>query len=259
MVAREHRAWLEHTATDTRPCAGPLPRAGRRTPTGAGNRRGAAPLYGARALGARETARLDEALRLRQAVFVHELSWVPDGRNGRERDRCDGIARHFAVFARPTLAQVGVAERRALLVAYARVLVAGECLMLQREFAELLVGERFAPDPGRAFEVSRFVVHPWYRGRLGADGRGAVEHLGRAIAGWARATGHTEWLGVCELRHVRALRLRGLPFTRFGQVYEYQPGVPVSATRLDLEQAADWLRARRPADHAWYTAKGPQR
>ena len=73
----------------------------------------------------------------------------------------------------------------------------------------------------------------------------------------ALATGHHEWLSVCELRHVRALRLRGLPFTRFGRVVEYQPGVPVCAARLDLRHAARHLGARRPSDFAWYTQELP--
>ncbi len=206
-----------------------------------------APAYTARVLRPDDATALDEAYRLRQAVFARELSWVAGGRNGRERDRCDATARHFAVYARTSSIR-----QRAPLVAYARVLVAGDSFMLQREFAALLTGYPFAPDHRRAFEVSRFVVHPDYRGHLGLDRRSAVEHLGRAIAGWACAAGRTEWLSVCELRHVRALRLRGLPFTRFGRVVEYQPGVPVCATRLDLAQATTRLRERRPVDYTWY-------
>ena len=220
--------------------------------------RAVAPVYTAHPLRSHEHSALDAAFRLRHAVFARELGWVPLMSGGHERDRGDATAHHFAVFAR----HPGDPLRRPL-VAYARVILPGNGLMLEHEFAALLaepppVRPSVAPwlNASRAFEVSRFVVHPAYRGRLGADGRGAVEHLARAIAQRAIATGRHEWLSVCEVRHVRALRLRGLPFARFGRVVEYQPGVPVCAARLDLRLAARRLRERRPSDYAWYTQEG---
>jgi N-acyl-L-homoserine lactone synthetase len=207
-------------------------------------------MYSARQLRRDEAAAFDAALRLRQAVFAHELAWVPASADGRERDRCDAAARHFAVFARVGTAETHPATVR--LVAYARVLLPADGLMLEREFAALLGGRACATDPARAFEVSRLVVDARWRGQLGVDRRGAVEHLGRAIARWALADGRSEWLSVCEVRHVRALRLRGLPFSRFGRVVEYQAGVPVCAVRLDLPHAAARLGRLRPADYVWY-------
>jgi N-acyl-L-homoserine lactone synthetase len=192
---------------------------------------------------------LDAALRLRQAVFAHELAWVPAGADGRERDRCDAAAQHFAVFARTD----GGEPSPPRLVAYARALLPENGLMLEREFASLLGGRALVLDRARAFEVSRLVVDARWRGLLGSDRRGAVEHLGRAIAQWALRQGRTEWLSVCEVRHVRALSLRGLPFSRFGRVVEYQAGVLVCAVRLNLPQAAARLRRLRPADYAWYS------
>jgi N-acyl-L-homoserine lactone synthetase len=208
------------------------------------------PSYVARRLRPGEAAAFDAALRLRQAVFAQELAWVPAGADGRERDRCDAAARHFAVFAHASALVDEPAAGR--LVAYARVLLPADCLMLEREFAVLLAGRALDADPARMFEVSRLVVDARWRGQLGVDRRSAVEHLGRAIARWALAHGRTEWLSVCETRHVRALRLRGLPFQRFGRVIEYQAGVPVCAVRLDLAHAASRLRRLRPADYAWY-------
>jgi acyl homoserine lactone synthase len=205
-------------------------------------------LFSARALLPDEPLALDAAFRLRHAVFAHELGWVPGARCGRERDRCDDLATHFAVYTPPG-PPPATSPR---LVGYARVLLPEHGLMLQREFSALLTGQPRPWDPRVAFEVSRFVVRSGQRGRLGPDGRGAVEHLARAIATWAIAHGRTEWLSVCEVRHVRALRLRGLPFARFGRVVEYQSGVPVCAARLDLPRAAARLRVRRPADYAWY-------
>ncbi|HEY7833674.1 MAG TPA: GNAT family N-acyltransferase [Ktedonobacterales bacterium] len=210
-------------------------------------RAASAPVYTARAVRPHERAALDAAFRLRHAVFARELGWVPALPGGHERDRSDAAAHHFAVFARHPDDSL-----RRPLVAYARVVLPGHGLMLEREFAALLAGRPLAVDVAHAFEVSRFVVHPDYRGWLGSDGRGPVEHLGRAIAQRALAAGRDEWLSVCELRHVRALRLRGLPFARFGRVVEYQPGVPVCAARLDLRLAATRLRERRPGDYAWY-------
>jgi N-acyl-L-homoserine lactone synthetase len=208
------------------------------------------PVYAARQLRPDEAVAFDAALRLRQDVFAHELDWVPAGADGREHDRCDAVARHFAVFAR--LGTQGAMPAAPRLVAYARVLLPADGLMLEREFAALLGGRELIADPLRAFEVSRLVVDARWRGLLGADRRGAVEHLGRAIARWALRNERTEWLSVCETRHVRALRLRGLPFRRFGRVVEYQAGVPVCAVRLELRQAAARLRQLRPLDYAWY-------
>lgn len=204
--------------------------------------------YAARALLPNELFALDAAFRLRHAVFARELGWVPGASSGRERDRCDTLATHFAVYARPHPDRSDSPH----LVGYARVLLPEHELMLQREFAALVADQPRVWDPHRAFEVSRLVVRRGQRGLLGPDRRGVVEHLARAIAAWALTHGRTEWLSVCEVRHVRALRLRGLPFVRFGRVVEYQPGVPVCAARLDLLWAAARLRAHRPADYTWY-------
>ena len=204
--------------------------------------------YVARVLQPGEARALDTAFRLRHTVFVGELGWVSGFPSRRERDRCDALATHFAVFA-PSRSS------GAQLVGYARVLLPADELMLQREFAALVQGQPRDWDPLRAFEVSRFVVHRGHRGQLGPDRRGVVEHLARAIAAWALAHGRSEWVSVCEVRHLRALHLRGLPFVRFGRIVEYQPGVPVCAARLDLAQAAARLRVQRPRDYAWYVER----
>jgi N-acyl-L-homoserine lactone synthetase len=183
---------------------------------------------------------LEEAYRLRAAVFADELAWVP-ARNGYERDRCDTAALHFAVFA-----------PGAGLVGYARVLLPEHGFMLAREFSALLAGEALRLDSRRAFEVSRFVVHPRYRGLRDAAGRSAADHLARRVARWAIAARRSDWYGVCEQRHIRALRLRGLPFVAFGRIVEYQPGVRACAARLCLPEAAEALRRRRERDYAWY-------
>lgn len=209
--------------------------------------------YQARPLQRHEAVTLDAAFHLRHLVFARELGWVPAGPDGRERDRCDAAAHHFGVFASAAAATESAPSATPALVGYARVLLPEQVLMLQCEFAALLAGHRLDVDARRTFEVSRFMVHPQYRGRLGADRRGVVEHLARAVVRWAAQHSRSEWLSVCEVRHVRALRMRGLPFTRFGQVVEYQPGVYACATRLALPQAADQLRVLRPRDYAWYT------
>jgi N-acyl-L-homoserine lactone synthetase len=209
-----------------------------------------APRYDALPLEPGAAARLDAALRLRHAVFVRELRWVSGGRDGRERDRHDARAQHFVALARPA------GGGGARLAGYARVLLPGQGLMLEDEFADLLGGEPPEVEAGRVFEVSRFVVRRAERGRRDAAGRGVVDHLARAIARWGLARGRIEWLSVCEVRHARALRMRGLLCERFGGVHVYQPGVPVCAIRLDLPLAAERLRVRRPADHAWYLEGG---
>jgi hypothetical protein len=97
------------------------------------------------------------------------------------------------------------------------------------------------------------VVHLRQRGHLGVEGHSVADHLARAIASWALEGGRTEWYSVCEARHVRALRARGLPVLPFGRIVAYQPNVPVCAMRVSLSQAAACLRARRPREFAWYT------
>jgi N-acyl-L-homoserine lactone synthetase len=139
------------------------------------------------------------------------------------------------------------------LVGYARALLPRQGFMLQREFVELLGDELFTPDVHRAFEVSRFVIHPARRGQRCDEGRTITEHLARGIARWAGAVGRDEWYTVCETRYLRALRLRGLEFMPFGLPMEYQPGIEARAAVLRLSVAATRLRARRPHDYAWYT------
>ena len=191
-------------------------------------------------------ALLEQAYRLRARVFMRELGWLATSSDGRERDRCDPLARHFAVFTQP------VDGAEPALAGYARALLPRDGFMLQREFIELLGGEAFAPDVRRSFEVSRFVIHPARRGQRCDEGRTITEHLARAIARWARAAGRDEWYTVCETRYLRALRLRGLEFAPFGQPVEYQPGVEARAVMLRLSSAGHALRARRPRDYAWY-------
>jgi N-acyl-L-homoserine lactone synthetase len=187
---------------------------------------------------------LEDVFRLRAVVFADELRWVPLPRDGRERDRCDDVALHVAAFAR-----VG---GRAQLAGYARMLLPEQTFMLEREFTALLAGQPLHASAARAFEVSRFVVQPAHRGRLDADRRSVADHLARAITRWAIAYHRTDLYAVCEERHIRALRMRGLPFVRLGVPVEYQPGVRARAARLSLPQAASRLSMRRMHDHAWY-------
>jgi N-acyl-L-homoserine lactone synthetase len=203
------------------------------------------PVYIARLLYTDETSTLEEAYRLRAIVFADELGWVPVWRDGIERDRCDDVALHVAAFA------LGCGRPR--LSGYARVLLPEQTFMLEREFTALLAGQPLHPSVSQAFEVSRFVVHPAYRGRLDADGRSVADHLARAFARWALTHHRTDLYAVCEERHIRALRLRGLPFVRLGVPVEYQPGVQARAARLSLPEAAAQLRRQRVGDYVWYT------
>lgn len=215
--------------------------------------------YEARAFTGRATryaATLEEVYRLRARVFMGELGWLAPSADGRERDRCDPLARHFVVYAGSPEIPGSSEPAPHALVGYARALLPRHGFMLQREFAELTPtqpGERFAPDARRAFEVSRFVVRPAYRGRRCVEGRTVVEHLARAIATWALEHGRTDWYTVCEVRYLRALRLRGLRFTQLGHAVEYQPGVEACAALLRLPVASAELRASRTYDYAWYT------
>lgn len=195
---------------------------------------------------------LEAAYRLRAGVFMGELGWLAPSADGRERDRCDRLARHFVVVARQPDAAPSRMPEPAALVGYARALLPRHGFMLQREFAELAM--QMAPDDRRAFEVSRFVVAPSHRGRRCVEGRTVVDHLARAIAGWAQMCGRTDWYTVCEARYLRALRLRGLRFTQLGHAVEYQPGVPACAALLRLPTASAELRAHRAEDFAWYSS-----
>lgn len=196
---------------------------------------------------------LEDAYRLRAGVFMGELGWLAPSADGRECDRCDPMAKHFVVFARQPDAE-SMSERASALVGYARVLLPRHGFMMEREFAELAT--RLAPDTERAFEVSRFVVAPAHRGRRCVEGRTVVDHLARAIAGWALSRGRTDWYTVCEARYLRALRLRGLRFTQLGHAVEYQPGVAACAAVLRLPLAAAQLRTHHAADYAWYVRGG---
>lgn len=202
---------------------------------------------------------LDAAYCLRASVFMGELGWLVPSADGRERDRCDLVARHFVVFARQRESRPSGSPPPEMLVGYARVLLPRQGFMLEREFSDLaaLDGPRGRTlDAERAFEVSRFVVHPAYRGRRCVEGRTPVEHLARAIARWAIARGRTDWYTVCEARYLRALRLRGIHFTPLGAPVEYQPGVKACAALLRLPVAAADLRAHRTHDFAWYDRGG---
>jgi N-acyl-L-homoserine lactone synthetase len=213
------------------------------------------PHFTARLIAPSERQVLDQAFRLRHAVFVRELGWVPATSRSRETDRCDAPAMHFGVFARAYGGSAAVLVRSTL-AGYARLLLPDAGFMLHDEFAAVLDGVPFVPDARRSFEVSRVVVRAALRGARDADRRTAVDHLARAIASWALIHGRDQWLSVCELRHVRALRLRGFRCARVGRVVEYQPHVPVCAVRVDLAEVAAELRVRRPHDYAWYREGG---
>ncbi|HKV85109.1 MAG TPA: acyl-homoserine-lactone synthase [Ktedonobacterales bacterium] len=209
------------------------------------------PRYTFRVLSPADTRLLASAQRLRADVFARELAWVPECACGREHDRCDAAATHLVVLAADGVRQSRITSPH--IVGYARLLLPRDNFMLAREFAALLDGGPLRLESTRAFEVSRFVVHPALRGRRDADGRGAAEHLQRGIARWALERGRADLYSVCEARHVRALRMRGLPVRRFGRMVEYTPGVLACAVHLDLRAAADTLRDRRPWEYRWYT------
>ncbi|MDQ2742272.1 MAG: GNAT family N-acetyltransferase [Chloroflexota bacterium] len=202
-----------------------------------------------RRLRSSDSSMLAPALRMRAEVFGLELGWVPYPANGHEWDRCDPLAYHFTLFATD-----GASTR---LAGYARVLVPPSNFMLEREFVRLLANEPLQYSRETTFEVSRFVIHPGWRGKRDRDGRSAVDHLGRAIVQWALSNNRSLWLSVCEARHVRALRSRGLEFERFGAVVEYQPGVHACAARLDLACAMERMRTDRAAQLEWYCATTP--
>lgn len=191
------------------------------------------------------------AQRLRAEVFVRELGWVAACACGREHDRCDAVATHFLLLALAPAGRIGVGGQSRV-AGYARILLPEHTFMLEREFAALLPDRFDLREPARCVEVSRFVVHPSLRGALDADGRSAAEHLQRGIARWALAHERYHLYSVCETRHVRALRLRGLPIQRFGHVREYTPGVHTCAMRLDLNVTRELLALRRPRDAQWY-------
>ena len=192
------------------------------------------------------------AQRLRAGVFVRELGWVAGCGCGREHDRCDAVATHFILLG-PAPTDRSDLMGRWRVAGYARILLPEHTFMLEREFAALLPDRFELREPARSFEVSRFVVHPRLRGALDADGRSAAEHLQRGIARWALTHGRDHLYSVCETRHVRALRLRGLPVERFGRVRDYTPGVLTCAMRLDLNAARELFALRRPRDAQWYT------
>ncbi len=192
---------------------------------------------------------LAPALRLRADIFGRELGWVPYPANGHEWDRCDPLASHFTLFATD--------GESAKLAGYARVLVPPSNFMLEREFVRLLANEPLQYSREAAFEVSRFVIHPSWRGKRDRDGRSAVDHLGRAIIQWALSNNRSLWFSVCEARHVRALRSRGLEFERFGAIVEYQPGVHACAARLDLACAMERMRIQCAAQLEWFCARTP--
>jgi acyl homoserine lactone synthase len=233
--------------------AQPRPRAGERHPGRAMTAPLASAWYSVRSCSAQSRGApilLEEAYRLRAHVFMRELGWLAPSADGRERDRCDRSARHFAIYVHT---MDGAPAR---LAGYARALLPRDGFMLQREFIELLGDEPFAPDPDRGFEVTRFAVHPTYRSHRDADGRTIAERLARGILHWALACGRDECYTVCETRYLRAQRWRGLRFMPFGQPVEYQPGVEARAAMLRLPEAAADLRAHRPRDYAWYMRGG---
>jgi N-acyl-L-homoserine lactone synthetase len=213
------------------------------------------PRFCARLISPRERQVLDRAFRLRHAVFVRELGWVPAAPRYREMDRSDGAALHFGVFSLLPEARGG-ASAQPVLAGYARVLLPETGFMLLDEFAAVIHGTPLVLDLQRSFEVSRVVVRAHLRGLRDGDRRTAADHLVRAIAGWALARGRDQWLSVCELRHMRALRWRGFPCVRVGRVVEYQPHVPVCAVRVDLMRTLAALRAHRPRDYVWYREGG---
>lgn len=193
-----------------------------------------------------DSSMLASAFRLRAEVFASELGWVPYPTGGHERDRCDPLAYHIALFATD--------RERTRLAGYARVLVHPSEFMLEREFVRLLANQPLLDNRDLTFEVSRFVVHPTWRGKRDQNGHSAVDHLGRAIVQWALRNHRSIWFSVCETRHVRALRSRGLAFERFGATVEYQPGVHACAVRLDLVRAMDRMRIASAAQLDWFCA-----
>lgn len=201
----------------------------------------------ARAVSSEEREILNDAFRLRAAVFAHELSWVDPPSNDREHDRADPLAHHFALF--------DSGDTHASVIGYARVLLPPAPFMLEREFIRLLSGGPVPGDPVRSFEVSRFAVHPLWRGRYDRSGHSASDHLGRSIVQWAWQAERSVWFSVCEVRHVRALRCRGFAFEPFGAVIEYQPGVHACAVRFNLDMALERLRAQRPDEFDWYCGR----
>lgn len=211
------------------------------------------PRFVARVFSASDVSLLAAAQRLRAAVFARELGWAPECACGREHDRCDPVATHLVILATSNRGASGPAHAPRWQVAgYTRILLPEQTFMLRREFAALLPDGLLIAESARSFEVSRFVAHPALRGALDDRGRSVAEHLQRGVARWALAHHRDQLYSVCETRHVRALRFRGLPVRRIGRALEYSPGVHTCAIHLDLDAASRALTSRRPWDADWY-------
>lgn len=161
--------------------------------------------------------------RLREAVFAHELGWVPASADGLERDAFDTSSLHVAV------------SHRWRAAGYLRLTPEGAPWMLNECFDFLLAPESRHAIPANSLEISRLAVAQEYRGvsLLGAYGvfdlliKGIIEHsLSAGVRYW--------YVVVAEPIH-RLLLSKGLPCERLGPQVRMPDGVQALALRIDLD------------------------
>jgi N-acyl-L-homoserine lactone synthetase len=167
-------------------------------------------------------SQLPACLELREAVFAHELRWVPSSPDGRERDQFDPFSVHVAVIHRWRSA------------GYLRLTPYGAPWMLSECFDFLL-------EPGAArdfetdsLEVSRLAVDRQYRGHKQLGAFGVFDLLIKGIIDHSLASGARYWYVVVAEPIYRLLLNKHLPCERLGPLVTMPDGVRTLAVRIDL-------------------------
>ena len=144
---------------------------------------------------------LDDMYRLRHAVFVDRLQWVPAADDGRERDGFDQL---------PPVYMLNVGDRREVLGCW-RLLPTTGPNMLADLFPSLLDDQPMPRSPV-VWEISRFAVRT-DRGPLMAAG--IVSQLLVGLLEFAQSVGIERIVAATDTRFEKALARAGLPTTRF--------------------------------------------
>ena len=167
-------------------------------------------------------SQLPACLELREAVFAHELGWVPHSVDGRERDQFDPFSVHVAVIHRWRPA------------GYLRLTPQGKPWMLSECFDFLHepgISRNFESD---SLEVSRLAVERQYPGHKPLGTFGVFDLLIKGIVEHSLASNARYWYVVVAEPIYRLLLSKGLPCERLGPQVRMPDGVQTLAVRIDL-------------------------
>jgi len=184
------------------------------------------------------------AYHLRHRIFAQELGWVPKSENGLETDSYDDYAIPFGVFD---------GDNRML--AYIRLILAGDPFMIEKDFKLLVSSEHIIRHEFDTGETSRICVAPEARPGM-VSGNFGIHRISmflyKSVYHWCLKNSIRYIYTVVEHKVWRLLRAAGFPCKLIGEPQVMPDGTKACAVIMDWREFETLNAEKRPDMLNWF-------